>query len=57
VPADTILLYEPLKNHGNGIDGLHGDASVEWLVRKDAIAFLNHLRFATRPIRSNSSAP
>ncbi|HEY2589311.1 MAG TPA: H-X9-DG-CTERM domain-containing protein [Tepidisphaeraceae bacterium] len=55
VPADIVLLYEPLQNHGSGINVLHADGSVEWLDRKDAIAFLDRLRSATGPARSQPS--
>ena len=54
-PADTVLLYEPLKNHGNRMNVLLADGSVEWLVRRDALDLLKRIKSGARPVRYSTT--
>jgi prepilin-type processing-associated H-X9-DG protein len=56
---DTILLYEPLNNHGgNGMNVLFVDCHVQWLTAAQAQVILKQTAARISPIRSpRSTAP
>lgn len=52
VTNDTVILYEPLANHGSkGMNVMFGDFHVEWLIAADAEAILKQQAAGKRPIK------
>ena len=48
-PATTIVLYEPLTNHSDGINVLYADGSVNFLARGMAVTTIAQVNARTRP--------
>jgi prepilin-type processing-associated H-X9-DG protein len=55
--ADTVLAYEPLTDHGDGINVLFTDAHVEWLDAIDANALLGRVRAGEWPLHYPATQP
>jgi prepilin-type processing-associated H-X9-DG protein len=51
VTPDTVLLYEPLADHGEGMNVMFGDFHVEWIYASAAQAILTQHAASTQPIR------
>lgn len=50
--ADTVILFEPLSDHGGqGMNVLFADFHVEWLTKSEAQTILNQQAAGTRPIK------
>jgi prepilin-type processing-associated H-X9-DG protein len=54
-PADTVLMYEPLADHQDGINVLFVDAHVEWLDLKEAKKLLARIAVGENPVRYSAS--
>jgi prepilin-type processing-associated H-X9-DG protein len=55
--STTVLAYEPLSHHGDGMNVLYGDCHIEWLTRAEALVMLKLLRAsATIPATAQASA-
>src|SRR5207248_2656810 len=35
-PPDVVVAYEPLTNHGDGVNALFGDGHIDWLDKVEA---------------------
>jgi prepilin-type processing-associated H-X9-DG protein len=52
VPADAVIAYEPLSNHGgDGTNVLFGDGHVEFLNKTEAQTILTQVQSGARPVR------
>ena len=56
-PDDTVLLYEPLSNHGNGINVVFVDAHNEWLEDEEAKQLLARIAAGEHPVRYPATQP
>jgi prepilin-type processing-associated H-X9-DG protein len=56
-PTDAIVAYEPLSNHGNGMNLLFGDGHVEFIDKTAAAEFLSQISTGTRPVRWPTTKP
>jgi len=56
-PNDTVLLYEPLANHADGMNVLFVDGDVKFLNSAQAKAILNQAAAGTWPIRYPVAGP
>ena len=50
VPADAIVMYEPLANHGGGANFLYGDGHADWEPQPRAGRLIAAARATTRPV-------
>ena len=50
-PADTVLMYEPIGDHGDGMNVLFADAHVEWLDLIEAQKLLARIAAGQNPVR------
>jgi predicted Zn finger-like uncharacterized protein/prepilin-type processing-associated H-X9-DG protein len=51
-PADVVVLYEPLSDHGGqGMNVMFADFHVEWLTKAEAKSILDQQVAGTRPIK------
>jgi hypothetical protein len=48
-PKGTVILFDKLENHENGINVLYNDGTVEWLSADAARAFINRQNAGTQP--------
>jgi prepilin-type processing-associated H-X9-DG protein len=55
-PNDTIILAEPLKNHGDGINVMYADFHVEWIPKEKAEPLLEKLK-ASMPATQPTTRP
>ena len=59
-PSTTVVMYEPLTNHRDGINVLHADGTVMFLARPAAQTLINTLNIAkptTAPAPASAPAP
>jgi prepilin-type processing-associated H-X9-DG protein len=54
---DTVLLYEPLSNHADGMNVLFGDFHVEWLPAAEASTILKQVAAKRFPVRYPLTQP
>jgi prepilin-type processing-associated H-X9-DG protein len=50
-PADTVLMYEPIGDHGDGMNVLFVDAHVEWLDLTEAKKLIARIGSGQNPVR------
>ena len=56
-PDDTVLMYEPLGDHGDGINVLFFDCHVEWLDLAEAKRLIALVGSGQNPVRYPATAP
>ncbi len=49
--AEHLMVYEPLANHGTGIDILYGDGHTDWLDKREAQYVISELQSGHNPPR------
>ena len=50
-PADTVLMHEPIVDHGDGMNVLFADAHVEWLDLAEAKKLIARIGSGQNPVR------
>lgn len=56
-PATTVVLYEPLSNHKDGVNVLYADGSVTFLARPAALSMIANLQTAATQPATQTTAP
>jgi prepilin-type processing-associated H-X9-DG protein len=51
VTANTVVVYEPMANHGDGMNVLFGDGHVEFIYSADAAKILDQVKAGVWPVK------